>query len=312
MTLAYAETLRAAIALADAEHDAVRESLERVVDAVTGSRQPQFLGWYGSLRGELERRRGDLAAARAAIDDGLDAIESRAEDLPRIALLSETGVAIEADAAQRARDLGDAAAEREAISRAEGFVMRAEACADDVRPVEIARHATAEAHLARARGAADPELDAAAADAWRAVGRPYPVALAQLRRAETLTEHGERDAAAAQLADVLAAADTLGAPWLRAEAEGLAGRARLALADRRRGAGPGGRGRGPVRPHAARAPGARAAGRRRDEPRDRRAAVHGREDRERARLAHPRQARRPQPHRGRGGRASLRLRRLRS
>src|SRR4051794_28900127 len=230
MTLAYVETLRAAIALADAEHDTVRESLARVVDLVTGSREPQFLGWYGSLLGELERRCGDLAAARAAIDDGLDAIEFCSEDLPRIALLSETGAAIEADAAQRARDLGDEAAEREAISRAEGFVMRAEACADEVRPVEIARHATAESLLARARGAADPELDVVAADAWRAVGRPYPVALAQLRRAGTLVERGERDAAAAQLADVLAAAHTPGAPWLRGEAEGLAGRARLALA----------------------------------------------------------------------------------
>jgi DNA-binding CsgD family transcriptional regulator len=196
---------------------------------VQGSREPQFLGWFGSLRGELERRCGDLAAARAAIDDGLDASEFCSEDLPRIALLSETGAAIEADAAQRARDLGDEAGEREAIGRAEGFEMRAEACADEVRPVEVARLATVRAHLARARGAADPALDAAAADAWRAVARPYPVAIAQLRRAETLVEQGERDAAAAQLADVLAAADALGAPWLRAEAEGLSGRARLPL-----------------------------------------------------------------------------------
>ena len=39
---------------------------------------------------------------------------------------------------------------------------------------------------------------------------------------------------------MLAAADALGAPWLRGEAEGLAGRARLALADastRRRAVG---------------------------------------------------------------------------
>ena len=85
--------------------------------------------------------------------------------------------------------------------------MRAEACADDVRPVEIARLATVRAHLARARGKADPELDAAAADAWRAVARPYPMAIAQLRRAETLVERGEREDAAAQLADVLAAAE---------------------------------------------------------------------------------------------------------
>ena len=40
---------------------------------------------------------------------------------------------------------------------------------------------------------------------------------------------GEREAAAAQLVEVLAAASELGAPWLQAEAEGLAGRARLAL-----------------------------------------------------------------------------------
>ena len=229
MTLAYVETLRAGIALADGEHDVVRASLDRAADVIQGSREPQFLGWFGSLRGELERRCGDLSAARAAIDDGLDAIEFCSEDLPRISLLSETGTVIEADAAQRARDLGDEAAEREAIARAEGFEMRAEACADDVRPVEIARLATVRAHLARARGKADPALDTAAADAWRAVARPYPVAVAHLRRAETLVERGERDDAAAQLADVLAAADSLGAPWLRSEAEGLAGRARLTI-----------------------------------------------------------------------------------
>jgi DNA-binding CsgD family transcriptional regulator/tetratricopeptide (TPR) repeat protein len=230
MTLAYAETLRAAIALADGEHDEARASLTRANEVVQGSREPQFLGWYGSLRGELERRCGDLAAARAAIDDGLDAIEFCSEDLPRMALLSETGASIEADAAQRARDLGDHAAEREAISRAESFVMRAEAyAADDARPVEKARLATATAHLARARGEADPALDAAAAEAWRAVERPYPAAVAELRRAETLVARGDRDAAGEQLAAVREAADALGAPWLRSEADGLASRARLAL-----------------------------------------------------------------------------------
>jgi len=55
------------------------------------------------------------------------------------------------------------------------------------------------------------------------------MALARLRRAETLVERGDRDDAAAQLAEVLATAEELGAPWLRAEAEGLAGRARLPL-----------------------------------------------------------------------------------
>ena len=40
---------------------------------------------------------------------------------------------------------------------------------------------------------------------------------------------GDREAAATQLVEVLATAGELGAPWLQAEAEGLAGRARLAL-----------------------------------------------------------------------------------
>ena len=142
-------------------------------------------------------------------------------------MLSETGASIEADAAQRARDLGDAEAAQQAISRAEGFVARLEGCAAGPRPVEAARLANGLANLARARGAADPELFAAAAAAWHAISRPYPEAIAQLRRAETLVAKGEREDAAARLADVVTIATALGAAWLTAEAEGLASRARL-------------------------------------------------------------------------------------
>ena len=55
------------------------------------------------------------------------------------------------------------------------------------------------------------------------------MAIAELQRAETLASRGDRDAAAEQLTDVLAAASLLGAVWLRAEAEGLAARARLPM-----------------------------------------------------------------------------------
>ena len=74
---------------------------------VSGSREPQFIGWEGSLRAELERRRGDIPAARSAVDDALDAIEFCSEDSARIARLAHVGAQIEADAAERARDLGD-------------------------------------------------------------------------------------------------------------------------------------------------------------------------------------------------------------
>ena len=183
--------------------------------------------------------------------------------------------------------------------------MRAEACADDVRPVEIARLATVRAHLARARGKADPALDAAAADAWRAVARPYPVAVAQLRRAETLVERRRARRTPRRSSPTCSPPPTsLGAPWLRGEAEGLAGRARLTL------------------PTAGEAPPPAAEGEPDDPfgltPRERQVLalvadgatnreigaqlfMRG-EDRERPRVAHPRQARRPQPHRGRGRR----------
>lgn len=227
VTFAYAEMLRAEVSLADADHAGARLSLDRIAEIVESSREPQFIGVVGALRGELERRNGDLPAARAAIDDALDAIEFCSEDLPRISRLAETGAAIEADAARRARDVGDPEAAEFAISRAEGFAARTEACATNHTPVELARHACATADLARARGAADPALDRAACEAWRAVARPYEATLAQLRCAQTLAELGDREAAALELGEVLAAARALGAPWLCSEAEGLGARARL-------------------------------------------------------------------------------------
>jgi len=227
MTFAFAELRRAEMELASGEHDAVRMRLERIGELVAGSREPQFIGWFGSLRGELERRCGDLAAARAAIDDALDAIEFCSEDLPRVARLSEGGAAIEADAAERARDLGDSGAERLALGRAEAYLARAEACVDGWRPVERARAAATAADVARARGAADAALYAAARAAFVELGRPYPAALAGMRGAEVLAAQGMRDPAAAAVGEVRVAADALGARWLAAEADGLAARARL-------------------------------------------------------------------------------------
>ena len=188
---------------------------------MTGSREPQFIGLAGSLRGELERRGGDLAAARAAVDDALDAIEFCSEDLARIARLSETGASIEADAAQRARDLGDAEAEREAISRAEGFVMRgrgaAPATAGPSRPPASRRRArTSRAPAARPIRRSTPPRPRPGARSPAPTRRRSRSSGARRRS----PPRGDRDAAAAQLADVLAAADALGAAWLRARGRG--------------------------------------------------------------------------------------------
>ena len=61
-----------------------------------------------------------------------------------------------------------------------------------------------------------------------------------------------------------------------------------------------------ARAHAARARGSGPARRRADQPRDRRRAVHQRQDRERARVADPQQALGPQPSGSRRGRAAAR------
>ena len=71
------------------------------------TREPQWIGPLGSLRAELERRAGDLEAARAAIDDALDRLDFCSQDVARMARVAAAGVRVEADAAVRARDLGE-------------------------------------------------------------------------------------------------------------------------------------------------------------------------------------------------------------
>jgi DNA-binding CsgD family transcriptional regulator len=108
-------------------------------------------------------------------------------------------------------------------------MSRVRAAARPGGPVERAWRATAEAELARARGAADPGRWAAAAAAWRELDRPYPAAVARWREAEAGVEAGDRAAAAEAARDALAAARKLGAGWLAGEVEGLAARGRLRL-----------------------------------------------------------------------------------
>jgi DNA-binding CsgD family transcriptional regulator len=184
----------------------------------------------GALRAELERRAGDLEAAREAIRRALDRIETCTDDVVRLARVAAVGVVVEADAAQRAHDLGDDEGRRRALMEADFHLGRAGAAAEDGGPVEEAWLRSAEAEQARANGRADPERHEAAAQAWDAVERPYPAALMRWRAGEALVAAGEREAATTTLERAHAVAARLGAGWLRGEIEGLAARARLVLA----------------------------------------------------------------------------------
>jgi DNA-binding CsgD family transcriptional regulator len=96
----------------------------------------------------------------------------------------------------------------------------------------------AERRAAAAQDAPDAavaaERWAAAADLWTAARRPYERAWARLREADALFAARDRDAARTALHDIAADADALGARPLRAAAEDLAARARVAAAPTRR------------------------------------------------------------------------------
>jgi DNA-binding CsgD family transcriptional regulator len=218
--------------LARGDTAAARPLLEETARILAHSLEPQFLAGCGALRGELERREGNLAAARAVVEEAIDRIEFCSEDGERLAEVACVGVSVEADAAERARDLGDAEAERGARLRADMMNMRVQAAAEDTdRVVPRAHAATARAEAGRAEGSPDPTAYAAAAGAWTAIGRPYPAAICRLREAEAHLRAGDRPATVTAARAAAEAARALGSRWLEAEVEGLAARARLRLTD---------------------------------------------------------------------------------
>ena len=197
-TLMFVALRRAEIALADGD-DA------RALRAAGARRGPAC--WRRGSRsssagtGTCGRRSRGAAATRSrrarAIDDALDAIEFCSEDRPRIARLAQTGVSVEADAAERARDIGDGDAER-AGDHARGDVpdarrgVRRPAAAGRGRAPRDRRGRAG----ARARRAAIPGRSPRPPPRGDAARRPYPAALAQLARAEALAAAGDRDGGA--------------------------------------------------------------------------------------------------------------------
>ena len=93
---------------------------------------------------------GTSTRARAAIDDTIDRIEYCSDDLVRITAAAATGLRVEGDAGQLARDRQDAEAEQLARERADALIERTRLAAESAGPVEEAELATAEAEYARA------------------------------------------------------------------------------------------------------------------------------------------------------------------
>ncbi|MFZ0043585.1 MAG: AAA family ATPase [Solirubrobacteraceae bacterium] len=219
----------AELSLGIGDEEAAEMCLESITPLVQESTEPQWIGVHGSLLGELLARRGDLDGARAAVEQALDRLELCTDDVVRIARVSTTAIQVEADRAQRARDLRDPAGKRDALTRARIHLARLDAAAQDGGPVERARLAQGRADMTRARGRGAHREWAKAAKAWEAVGRPYSIAIARWREAEARVAAGERAQAVTAACDALEHARALGSQWLAAEVTTLAERARLDL-----------------------------------------------------------------------------------
>ena len=225
----------AELALVEGDEETSARCLEEAEPLVAVSSEPQWIGVLGSLLGELRRRQRDLHGARDAVARALDRLEVCTDDVARIARVTGVGVRVEADIAQRARDLHEKAQERDAIKRARLHVDRLKAAATEGGPVEVAWRSMGLAELARARGRDDASLWMKAAGDWDQVARPYPAALARWRAAEAYAEADDRAAAGEPARAALETANRLGARWLSESVSSLVERARLQLAN---GAGP--------------------------------------------------------------------------
>jgi predicted ATPase/DNA-binding CsgD family transcriptional regulator len=227
----FGHTREAELAAGAGEDERALASLDAVAELVAASSEPQWISVYGTVRAEVHARRGELELAQAAVRDAVDRMEVCTDDIARIAAVSLAGVRVEADRAQRARDLGEPAVRRDALARAKLHLARVQAAAQDGGPVEQARLALATAEMARARGRAAAPAWSRAALACEALALPYPAAIARWREAECRAQSGDRDGAAGAAREALRAAHALGSQWLERELRGLADRARLPLED---------------------------------------------------------------------------------
>jgi ATP/maltotriose-dependent transcriptional regulator MalT len=228
-TLANLLLRRASLMLGRGDFGGARKMIDHAGSFIADSVEPQYIAPAGAMKVELELRDGDLAAAREVAEKAIDQLEYCSDDAGRMALISAAATAVEGEAAERARDLGDAAEVGAAELRAELMAARTEAAAETTdRCLERAYALTALAHLARARADEDAaERAAASALAWEKMPRPYQAALMRLREAEAWAARGSREAAGAAAASCLAGAERIGSEWLAAEVAGLIARARL-------------------------------------------------------------------------------------
>ncbi len=252
-----------------------------------------------SARTDLAFAEGNLEAAASAVDEGIAKVEHSGDD-EALAHLCLAGLRIEAERDVAALGRGSERSRRRRSETIAEYERRIELvlAAKDPRAVRHdldAIRAAWNAERTRLDGEHDPDAWAAAVDAWDTAAWPRLAAYAALRHAEALAHVRASDAALADaFADADARAEALDSPLLRAPIAARRDPRRRGRHDhgrRHRGGSRGSpHGAGDRPADEARTRGPRAGHGRGDESTDRDAAVHQREDRERACLADPHQA----------------------
>jgi DNA-binding CsgD family transcriptional regulator len=195
--------------------------------------------WVGPLYTDLcaiAAHRGDIAEVRRLVVRAGEQMGTSDEIGFYVVSLYLTVLTAEADAAERARALGDAEAEAEARrSGAEQLasirgILAGKAWEGPPAPELVADEAMALAESTRLEGAPSPEAWQAAIEGYDAIAYPLRAAYARLRQAEALLEaSGDRAAAAERLEEAHRAAAASGAHALRKDVEALARRGRIEL-----------------------------------------------------------------------------------
>jgi DNA-binding CsgD family transcriptional regulator/tetratricopeptide (TPR) repeat protein len=227
-------TIRGTLRLRTGDLAAARADFQRILEESRAPLDPQSATPVFVGLAETAIWDGRLADARVAAADGL-AVLATSEEPFWITELCRTALAVEAAAAEQARARHASVDEQVARDLAAGLIERARAAttAPNVVPTLVvkANLLSAEAEWSRAIGPSDPERWAGSAQAWEALGYPWPAGYARWREAEALLAQGApRQAAGTALAKARMLASGLGARLLTAEIDSLSRRARIELA----------------------------------------------------------------------------------
>ncbi|MCB0877151.1 MAG: AAA family ATPase, partial [Solirubrobacterales bacterium] len=148
---AHAQLLLAQLALGRGREDEAEAALEEAYELLRDSLEPQYIAPVAALQAELATRRRDFATARKAVDEGMDRIQFCSDDGVRMVEIAGAAIAVEAEVAERARDLGDDDERDVATARAQRLLELVRATVEGrTRPIGRALLAAAEADAARA------------------------------------------------------------------------------------------------------------------------------------------------------------------